>query len=183
MAQSTNRIVKSGFIGQAVVPELLSHGYEVVGLARSDVSAEALASAGVKALRGDIHNLDALKEGARDSDGVIHLAFINDFSSLEAFQKATAADRAAITAMAEAMEGTQKPLLICSGTLGYPKGQVSNEDTEPATTPGFDRDLSTALTVALSKEKNIRGMVMRLAPTVHGKDGDGFKAGLMIPRK
>jgi len=166
---------QSGFIGKALVPELLSHGYEVVGLARSDSSAEAISKAGASVARGHLHDLETLKEGAKASDGVIHLAFMNDFSSPEAFQKATATDRAAITAMAEAMEGTNNPLVICSGTLGYPHGSVSNEDTNPAIPEGFDRDLTTSLIYRLSKEKNIRGMLMRLAPVVHGKgDAHGF---------
>lgn len=122
-----------------------------------------------------MNNLDSLKEGASSTDGVIHLAFIHAFDTPDAFKVATAADRAAISAMAEAMEGTSKPLIICSGTLGYPHGQVSDEDTPPANPPGFDRDLSTDLIYSLSKEKGIRGMVMRLAPVVHGKGGDhGF---------
>lgn len=166
---------QSGFIGRAVVPELLSHGYEVLGLARSDASAEALSKAGASVTRGDLHNLESLEEGAKASDGVVHLAFINDFSSPEAFAKATATDRAAITAMAEAMEGTNNPLIICSGTLGYPHGSISNEDTQPTVTPGFDRDLAAPLIYSLSKEKSIRGMVMCLAPVVHGKGDDhGF---------
>ncbi|KAK5172791.1 uncharacterized protein LTR77_002911 [Saxophila tyrrhenica] len=165
----------SGFIGRAVVPELLNHGHEVLALARSDASASSLTKAGASTIRGDLQDLNALKEGAKASNGVIHLAFMPAFSSAEAFQSATAADRAAITAMAEAMEGTNNPLVICSGTLGYPQGQVSNEDTEPNIQPGFDRDLSLALTYSLSKEKNIRGMLMRLAPVVHGSTDDkGF---------
>jgi nucleoside-diphosphate-sugar epimerase len=127
-----------------------------------------------KVIRGDLENLDALKEGAKDSDGVIHLAFINDFSSPDAFQKSTAIDRAAITAMSDVMAGSEKPLIICSGTLSYPTGEFATEDTKPRVLPGFDRDLATDLIVSLSKDKNIRGMCMRLAPTVHGAGDQGF---------
>lgn len=144
-------------------------------MVRSDASANALSKAGASVLRGDLTNLESLKEGAKGSDGVIHLAFMVDFSSADSFAKATLTDRAAITAMAEAMKGSNNPLVICTGTLGYPPGTVSNEDTEPQLHPGFDRDMSTALIYSLSKEKNIRGMVMRLAPIVHGKGDDaGF---------
>ena len=165
---------QSGFIGRSVVPELINNGHEVLGLARSDASAENITKSGGSVLRGELNDLEALKKGASTTDGVIHLAFIHAFESPEAFQAATAADRAAITAMAEAMAGTNKPLIICSGTLGYPAGQISDEDTEPKAVPGFDRDLTTQMIYSLSKEKGIRGMVMRLAPVVHGHGDGGF---------
>ncbi len=103
--------------------ELQEHGHQVTGLARSEASAEKLHAADVNVLRGDLRDLDVLREGASASDGVIHLGFMHDdFGTPEGMMKATAADREAITVMAEAMSGSKKPLIISSGTLGLAKG-------------------------------------------------------------
>jgi nucleoside-diphosphate-sugar epimerase len=107
----------SGHIGSAVVPELLQAGHRVVGLARSDSSAEALAAAGAEVRRGDLDDLDGLREAAGAADGVIHLAFRHDLMGAGDFAGAVAADLAAIKALASALEGTGKPLVTTSGTL------------------------------------------------------------------
>jgi uncharacterized protein YbjT (DUF2867 family) len=107
----------SGHIGSAVVPELLRAGHQVVGLARSDGSAEALAAAGVEVRRGDLDDLDGLREAAGAADGVIHLAFKHDLMATGDLAAAVAADFAAIKALASALEGTGKPLVTSSGTL------------------------------------------------------------------
>ncbi|KAK3711866.1 hypothetical protein LTR37_009384 [Vermiconidia calcicola] len=116
----------AGFIGQAVVQDLLKHGHHVLGLARSDTSAEAVKKAGAEVHRGDIEDLESLKAGARSADGVIHLAFLHDFTD---YPRACSVDRAAITAMAEAMTGTSKSLVITSGTLHLHEGQLQTEDS------------------------------------------------------
>src|SRR6516225_6472471 len=107
----------SGHIGSAVVPELLRAGHQVVGLARSDSSAEALAAAGAKVRRGDLDDLDGLREAAGAADGVIHLAFKHDLMGAGNMPAAVAADFAAVDALASALDGTGKPLVISSGTL------------------------------------------------------------------
>lgn len=101
-----------GFVGQAVLRELIKNGHQVLGLARSDASADVVAKAGAEVHRGDIENLESLRSGAQAADGVIHLAFIHDFSD---FERALAVDRTAIQTMGDAMAGTGKPLVIASG--------------------------------------------------------------------
>lgn len=163
----------AGFIGTATIRELIKYGHQVLGLARSDAAIETLTKAGAEAHKGDLKDIESLKSGAKATDGVIHLAFVHDFSD---FAGACAIDRAAIEAMGEVLAGTGKPLVIASGTLGLPKGTLMTEDVEPErdTPPFSDRSLSADLVYALSKEKKVRGTVIRLAPTVHGVGDHGF---------
>jgi nucleoside-diphosphate-sugar epimerase len=162
----------AGWIGQVTIKELLQHGHQVIGLVRSDASADIVAKAGAEPLRGDLEDLESLKKGALAADGVIHLAFIHDFSN---FTHATEVDRAAIEAIGEALAGTGKPLVIAGGTLSVQKGILATEDTEPdRNVPMSDRWKSEDLVQSLSKEKNIRGIVVRLPPTVHGAGDHGF---------
>ena len=167
----------AGYVGRAVVQELLSNGHQVLGLARSDKSAEIITKAGAEPHRGDLEDIESLKSGAKVTDGVIHLAFIHDFTNMA---KATAVDRAAIQAMGEAMAGTGRPLVIASGTLALPKGELVTEDTEPERgNPLSERVLSADLVEKLSKEKHIRGSVVRLSPTTHGVEDQGFVPSLI----
>src|SRR5215467_2991278 len=106
----------SGWIGSAVVPELLAAGHEVAGLARSAASAAALAAAGVEPVRGDLDDLALLRSAAADADGVIHLAFKHERLQAGDFEGAADADRRAVEAFAVALEGSDRPLLIASGT-------------------------------------------------------------------
>lgn len=152
----------AGWIGQVTIKELLQHGHQVIGLVRSDASAEIVAKAGAEPLRGDLEDLESLKKGASAADGVIHLAFIHDFNN---FAHATAVDRAAIEAMGEVLAGTGKPLVIAAGTLDATKGSLATEDTEPDRNTPLDRWKSSDLVQSLTKEKNIRGIVVRLPPT------------------
>jgi nucleoside-diphosphate-sugar epimerase len=101
----------SGFVGSAVVPELLRAGHQVVGLARSDASASAVAAAGAQVQRGDLADLDGLRRGASSADGVIHLGFIHDFAN---YAKSAETDRAAIQVMAAALAGSNRPLVVTS---------------------------------------------------------------------
>ncbi|MCJ1386123.1 hypothetical protein MMC17_009248 [Xylographa soralifera] len=123
--------------------------------------------------RGALDDLESLQSGARAADGVIHLAFIHDFTD---YASATSVDRAAIEAMGEAMAGTGKPLIIASGTLIVPPGKLATEDTEPERNkpPFSDRALSADSVFTLSKEKQVRSIVVRLPPTVHGTEDKGM---------
>jgi len=172
----------AGFIGRAVVQDLLKNGHQVLGLARNDANAEAITKAGAKSHRGDLEDLESLKSGAKAADGVIHLAFVHDFSN---FARAAGIDTAAIEAMGEAMAGTGKPLIIASGTMSLPKGKLGNEDTEPErNTPFSLRSLSADAVRTISKEKGVRGSVIRLTPTVHDAEDRGVIPSLIdIARK
>jgi len=174
----------SGWIGSAVVPELIGAGHHVVGLARSDASADALAAAGAEVQRGSLDDLDSLRAGAGASDGVIHLAFKHDLAFTGDFAGAAAADRRAIEAFAEALEGSDRPFLIASGTLGVAPGRVATErdgrpdpDAPPPITGGGaqNRLANAHLTLSLAS-RGIRSSVVRLPPTCHGDGDNGFMA-------
>ena len=153
-------------IERSVVQELLSHDHQVLGIARHDKSAEAIIKADAEPHRGCLKDIESMKSGAKAADSVIHLAFIHDFSD---FARVTAVDRAAIEAMGEVMAGTGKPLVIASGTMSTPKGKLTAEYTEPErNTPFSDRARSADSVYTLSKEKQIRGSVVRLSSTIHG---------------
>jgi nucleoside-diphosphate-sugar epimerase len=166
----------SGWIGSAVVPELIAAGHQVVGLARSDSSAAGIAAAGAQVLRGGLDDLDTLRDGAASSDGVIHLAFIHDFTQ---FQASVQADARAIEAMGAALEGSGKPLVIASGTPALP-GRVATERDEPGPgSPVAARALNARATLDMAR-RGVRSSVVGLPRTVHG-DGDhhGFIARLI----
>jgi nucleoside-diphosphate-sugar epimerase len=166
----------SGWIGSAVVPELIGAGHQVAGLARSDSSAAAITAAGAEVLRGDLDDLEALRAGAASSDGVIHLAFIHDFANFEA---SIVADRRAIETIGAALEGTARPLVIASGTAAVP-GRVSTERDDSAPGSPVAGRAENARVVLDMAARGIRSSVVGLPRTVHG-DGDrhGFIAGLI----
>ncbi|MEX3656606.1 SDR family oxidoreductase [Mycolicibacterium fortuitum] len=157
----------SGFIGSAVVPELIDAGHQVLGLARSDASAAALRAAGADVHRGVLEDPDSLRSGAQAADGVVHLAFVHDFNE---FAAASDIDRRAIEALGETLAGSDRPLVVASGTTGIRLGEVSTEDD--AVTPGLPRvSEATALTFA---DRGVRSSVVRLPPSVHGPGDRGF---------
>jgi nucleoside-diphosphate-sugar epimerase len=176
----------SGWIGSAVVPELLGAGHEVLGLARSEASAAALAAAGADVQRGDIDDLDGLRSAAAASDGVIHLAFKHDLAFSGQFEAASAADRIAIETFGDALEGSGKPFLIASGTLGLAPGRVATEQdgiepgsAEPPILGGAENRMSNAhMTLGLAS-RGIRSSVLRLPPTCHGEGDNGFMSFLV----
>ncbi|MGK8557845.1 SDR family oxidoreductase [Nocardia gipuzkoensis] len=174
----------SGWIGSAVVPELIAAGHEVVGLARSDASAVALTAAGAQIRRGSLDDLDVLRDAAADSDGVIHLAFKHDLAFSGDFQAATEADLRAVETIAAALDGSDRPLVIASGVAAPAGGPVLTEEDgfalEPGTTPhGPLLRLATAeFTISLA-DRGIRSTVLRFAPTVHGEGDNGFVATLV----
>ncbi|MBN9688378.1 MULTISPECIES: SDR family oxidoreductase [unclassified Corallococcus] len=157
----------SGFIGSAVVPELLGAGHQVVGLARSDASSRALEAAGAQVHRGSLDDPDSLRAGAAKADGVIHLAFIHDFSNYEASMRA---DTRAIELMGAELAGSQRPLVIASGIFNLARGRASLE-ADAAASQG--RGLSEDVMLALAS-RGVRSAIVRLPPSVHGKGDHGF---------
>ena len=167
----------TGLIGSAVVTELLGHGHTVLALARSDASALALKSAGAEPLRGDLADLNAVRAGADQADGVIHLAFSNDFSSADAVARSVAEESAALTALGEALLGSDRPLVTVSGTPWVP-GRVSTEaDPLPTGGPvgGRGRTVTAILDLA---SRGVRSAAVRMPRTVHNQGKGGF-AGLL----
>jgi nucleoside-diphosphate-sugar epimerase len=166
----------SGWIGSAVVTELLEANHEVLGLARSDASAEAIAAAGAEVRRGALGDLDVLRASAAESDGVIHLAFRHDIAFTGEFDTAVASDLAAIEAFGEALGGTGKPLAIAAGLAGLKPGVVATERDMGEPFPGAGgRVLNERAALALA-ERGVRSMSVRFAPTVHGDGDNGFIA-------
>lgn len=161
----------SGWIGSAVVPELLAAGHEVLGLARSDASATALSAAGAAVQRGSLDDSGSLRAGTRASDGVIHLAYIHDFSQ---FDENARVDLQAIKVMGAELAGSDRPFVITGGTAALTPGQVSTErDTVAADHPLRARAVSEETALALAGE-GVRVSTVRLAPTVHGDGDHGF---------
>jgi len=160
----------AGFIGAGTTRELIAHGHEVLGLARSDANAEALEKLGAKVHRGSLDDLDSLAKGARDTDGTIHLAFVHDFSK---FAENGQIDKRAIEAMGDVLVGTDKPFIVTSGTALIAPGQVATEDMRreaDAYTPRVSEQAGLAYA-----PRGVRAMAVRL-PQVHGEPG---KAGLV----
>ena len=163
----------SGFIGSALVPQLLDAGHSVVGLARSDESADALTQAGASVQRGSLDDLDSLRAGAKAADGVIHLAFNHDFSD---FAGASQLDVRAIETMGDALQNTGKPLVIAFGVLGAPHAGELIAETDPIspTIPPPMPRMMGAMDALKLAERGVRSSVVRLSPMVH----DRTKAGL-----
>jgi nucleoside-diphosphate-sugar epimerase len=175
----------SGWIGSAVVPELLESGHQVVGLARSDASAAALTAAGAEVLRGSIDDLDQLQAAAAVSDGVIHLAFKHELAFSGDFQGAADADRRAVESFGEALAGSEKPFVIASGILGIAPGRVATEQDGHGSSPAaawgsgpVTRWETAELTLSLAS-RGVRSSIVRLAPTNHGDGDNGFMATLV----
>jgi nucleoside-diphosphate-sugar epimerase len=167
----------TGLIGSAVVAELLSHGHTVLALARSDTSATAIKSAGAQTIRGDLADLGALRTGAAQADGVIHLAFANDFSSPAALAAAVAEEGAALAALGEELTGSGRPLITVSGTPWVP-GRASTE-ADPLPTGGPVGGRSRSVTAVLDlASRGVRSAAVRLPRTVHNQGAGGF-AGLL----
>jgi nucleoside-diphosphate-sugar epimerase len=164
----------SGWIGSAIVPELIGAGHQVLGLARSDSSAAAITAAGAEVLPGDLDDLDTLRAGAAGSDAVIHVAFTHDFARLE---HSIQAEGKAIETFGAALEGSGKPLVVASGTPARP-GHVATERDQ--TVPGGPMAGRAANAIAAldMAAHGVRASIVRLPRSVHG-DGDrhGF-----IPR-
>lgn len=162
----------SGFIGSAVIRELLNAGHEIIALARSDASRSKLEKYGpkVKVFQGNLEDLDSLKQAAIESDGIIHLGFIHDWNN---FEECCQIDRKATEAMCGVLEGTNRPFIYTSGTLILPKGKLAFEDD--GRDPHFPSTRAITEQVALAyKDKGVRVMAIRPSPTVHGEGDMGF---------
>jgi nucleoside-diphosphate-sugar epimerase len=159
----------TGFIGSAIIPELINAGHQVLGLTRSDAGAKSLIAAGAQAHRGDLEDLESLRSGAAMSDGVIHCAFNHDFSK---YQENCETDRRAIEALGSALAGSDRPLIVSSGTaMAMTPGRPSTEEDAPnAPIPRVASEEAAAAVAA----RGVPVLVMRL-PQVH----DPFKQGLI----
>lgn len=159
----------TGFVGSAVVNELIGAGHEVLGLARSDAGADALAAAGAQVLRGSLEDLDSLQRGARAADGVIHTAFNHDFTK---FVENCETERRAVEALGDALEGSNRRLIITSGVALLAPGRLSTEEDVRALDPAFPR--ASEHVAALLAARGIHACAVRLAPSVHGEGDHGF---------
>ncbi|QUD87433.1 SDR family oxidoreductase [Phenylobacterium montanum] len=158
----------TGYIGSAVIDELVSAGHSVLGVARTDEGAKALAERGVDVQRGDLTQPETLAAGARACDAVAHTAFIHDFSR---FAENAEIERVAVQAMLDVLEGSGKPLVISSGVLLTPKSGEALMETDVG--PDFGRTATENMVIAAA-ERGVRTAAIRLAPTVHSKDDRGF---------
>jgi nucleoside-diphosphate-sugar epimerase len=166
----------TGGIGSVVVPELLSAGHQVLGLARSDASADALATAGAEVQRGVLADLESLRVAATQSDGVIHLAFSNDFANLD---EGIAQETGAIETLCATLEGSGKPLVIASGTPVVP-GRASTEH-DPTRTEGPVGGRGRASLAALAyAERGVRVGLVRLPRSVHAAGGPCGFASVLV---
>jgi|SRR5579862_6812491 len=161
----------TGFIGTAVVEDLIKAGHQVLGLSRSEAGAKWLSAAGAEVHRGSLEDVESLRSGASKSDAVIHLAFIHDFSK---YQENCETDRRVIEAMGTVLAGSNRPLLVTSGTAVLTPGRSGTEDDPCATmVPRAASELASEALVA----RGVRASVVRLAPSVHDRD----KMGLVTP--
>ena len=161
----------TGFIGSAVVQELIKSGHQVLGLARSEAGAKSLTAAGAKVHRGDLQDLDSLRSGAVASDGVIHLGFIHDFARLK---EVCEVDRRAIEAFGVELSGSDRPLVIASGTVLVTPGRLATEESVSATTVADFPRVASEEAANSTDKRGVRVAVVRLSPSVHGDGDHGF---------
>ncbi|MDE2481371.1 MAG: SDR family oxidoreductase [bacterium] len=161
----------TGFIGSAVIPELLGAGHRVTALARSSEAAAKLEAMGATALPGSLDDLAAIERGARDSDGVIHLGFDHDFANMG---RVSAMDTRAIEAMIDALAGSDRPLLVAAGLAGFTLDRpIAESDAPTIPEASFPRLTSGRVTLEAA-QRGVRSMIVRFAPTVHGAGDRAF---------
>ncbi|MGH8961421.1 MAG: SDR family oxidoreductase [Jatrophihabitantaceae bacterium] len=167
----------TGLIGSAVVAELLGNSHTVLALARSDASALAIKTAGAETIRGGLADLDSLRAGAAQADGVIHLAFANDFSSADALARAVAEESAALATLGEELLGSDRPLVTVSGTPYVPGRPSTEADPPPTDGPVGGRGRAVMAVLDLAS-RGVRSTAVRMPRTVHNEGKGGF-AGLL----
>jgi nucleoside-diphosphate-sugar epimerase len=167
----------TGFIGSVVVRDLLEAGHQVVGLARSDTGAASLTATGAEVLRGSLEDLDSLRSGAADSDGVVHTAYIHDFSDNNDAAAYARIDATAIETIGEALAGSDRPLVAAAGMPVPEPGHVTTEDDAAPENPPYPR-VSEPVAMSLAG-RGVRVSVVRLPPTVHGRGDHGFVPALI----
>jgi nucleoside-diphosphate-sugar epimerase len=157
----------TGFVGSAIVPELIGAGHQVIGLARSDSAASVLEAAGAEVQRGSLEDLESLREGSKNADAVIHAGFHHDFSKYAA---AAEMDRLAIETIGDVLAGSSRPFVVTSGTALAASGRLATE--QDAASSSFPRKSEEAAAAAV--ERGARVCVLRLPPSVHGTGDHGF---------
>jgi len=160
----------TGFIGSAIVQELIKVGHNVIGLARSDAAAKFLSAAGAKVHRGDLQDLDSLRAGAGAADGVIHTGFNHDFSK---FRENCENERKAVEALGSTLAGSDRPLIITSGIGLLPSGRLATEQTMPAS-PNANPRVASEEAARVMADRGVHVSIVRLPPSVHGDGDHGF---------
>jgi nucleoside-diphosphate-sugar epimerase len=155
----------TGFVGTAIVQELINAGHQVLGLARSDASAQKLIDAGAEIHKGNLEDIESLRSGAASADGVIHAGFIHDFSR---FPEVCEVDKIAIETISEVLAGSDRPFIVTSGTAMVSPGKLATEETIPPLNPAWPR--VSEQTADAAAALGVRAAAIRLSPSVHGDD-------------
>lgn len=166
----------TGFVGSAVVQELVGAGHQVLGLARSDKAAQALAAVGAQAHRGDVEDLDSLRRGAAAADAVAHLGFIHDFAN---FAAVCEIDRRAVEALGSALVGSNRPFVVTSGTALVTPGRLASEKDASVLSVQQMPRVATEEAVQAVADQGVRVALVRLSPSVHGVGDHGFVSALI----